>query len=896
MLALLRWLLLRRLMRERTRALLTVLGVALGVRVFVAVRLASRSAMGGFAETIDAVTGRANLQVSAAADGFDEQLYARIRREPGVLAAAPVVEVNVLARVGRAVASAPAPGGSGRATAARPAEASGVSAVDPDTDSGVGMGTRGGYDETLMVLGLDPFAEAPFERMASHPDSLDPAASIALLVRPRTVAITRTLAVRHGLRVGDTLYVLASGSPVALEVVTLLGSEELQQAMGGNVVIADIATVQEVFARAGRLDRVDLLVEPARRDQVLASLARALPADARPELPRARTQQVENLVRAFSLNLLALSFIAIFVSTFLIFNAVALAVVRQRRDIGVLRALGLTRGSVVAVFLTEGLLLGAAGGVLGAGLGALFANLALQQVGRTLSVLYLVGEATRLRLDAGTLLAGTAIGVLSALVSALAPALEAASTLPGATLREGSRIEARRPPYGRLGLAGVAALAAAAVVSAWTIAARQPLGGFVAAFLVLAGFSLLAPLWTLAAERIASPFARRFGIAAALGTRAVRETAARGSVVIAAVMVAVGMLVALTVMVGSFRSTVDTWITQSLRGDLYVETVGHRASQRATSLPRALVEGTRALSGVAAVDTYRGTSLTMDGLLAMAIGIDFQVQRDHGRLQFVGGEDARIVLDRALREGGVIVTESFAHRHRVKPGGTLLLPTPAGAVPVPVEGVFYDYSSDAGAVLLDRALYARLWRDERTESLALYLEPGTDADRVRTALLRLAGPGVLLHVTPNQTLRKRVLLVFDETFRITWVLQTIAVFVSVLGVISTLTTLVLQRRRELAVLRAAGALRSQVRTLVLVESGVLGAAGAVLGCVAGYVLALLLVHVINRQFFGWSIRMSVDAWVFVRAIALMTVTATLAGLAPARLAAGRATAAALRVE
>ncbi len=896
MLALLRWLLFRRLMRERTRALLTVLGVALGVSVFVAVRLASRSAMGGFAETIDAVTGRANLQVSAVADGFDERLYARIRREPGVLAAAPVVEVNVLARVGRAVASAPAPGGSGRATAARPTDPRAVSAVDPGTDSGVGMGTRGGYDETLMVLGLDPFAEAPFARMASHPDSLDPAASIALLVRPRTVAITRTLAARHGLRVGDTLYVLASGSPVGLEVVTLLGSEELQQAMGGNVVIADIATVQEVFARAGRLDRVDLLVEPARRDQVLASLARALPADARPELPRARTQQVENLVRAFSLNLLALSFIAIFVSTFLIFNAVALAVVRQRRDIGVLRALGLTRGSVVTVFLTEGLLLGAAGGVLGAGLGALFANLALQQVGRTLSVLYLVGEATRLRLDAGTLLAGTAIGVLSALVSALAPALEAASTPPGATLREGSRIEARHPPYGRLGLAGVAALAAAAVVSAWTIAARQPLGGFVAAFLVLAGFSLLAPLWTLAAERIVSPFARRFGIAATLGARAVRETAARGSVVIAAVMVAVGMLVALTVMVGSFRSTVDTWITQSLRGDLYVEPVGHRASQRATSLPPALVEGTRALPGVIAVDTYRGTSLTMDGLLAMAIGIDFQVQRDHGRLQFVGGEDARIVLDRALREGGVIVTESFAHRHRVKPGGTLLLPTPAGAIRVPVEGVFYDYSSDAGAVLLDRALYARLWRDERTESLALYLEPGTDSDRVRTAFLQLAGPGVLMHVTPNQTLRKRVLLVFDETFRITWVLQTIAVFVSVLGVISTLTTLVLQRRRELAVLRAAGALRSQVRTLVLVESGVLGAAGAVLGCVAGYVLALLLVHVINRQFFGWSIRMSVDVWVFVRAVVLMTVTATLAGLAPARLATGRATAAALRVE
>jgi putative ABC transport system permease protein len=868
--SLLRWLLLRRWRRERARVLLTVLGVALGVSVFVAVRLASRSAMASFADTVDAVTGRASLQVSAVADGFDERLYSRIRREPGVRAAAPVVEVNTLARAGA------------------PPTATRGEAVE--------MGERAGYDETLIVLGLDPFVEAPFARLSGDPDSLDVTAAITLLTRPRSVAITRTLAARHGLQVGDTLTVLASGAPVPLTVATLLGSEALQQAMGGNVVIADIATVQEVFARRGRLDRVDLIVAARDRDRVGAALAAWLPSDARPERPQARTRQVENLVRAFSLNLLALSFIAIFVSTFLIFNAIALAVVRQRRDIGVLRALGLTRRQVVTLFLAEGLLLGTSGGLAGSALGALAANLALHQVGRTLTVLYLVGQATRLWLDPGTLLVGLLIGVFSALVSALAPALEAAATPPGATLREGSRIESGRIGYGRLGIAGGLALLAAGGVAAWTIAARQPLGGFVSAFLLLAGFSLLAPLWTLAAARIASPVARRFGIAATLGARAVRETVARASVVIAAVMVAVGMLVALTIMVGSFRGTVDTWITQSLRGDLYVEPVGHRASQRATSLPPELVAGARGLPGVAAVDTYRASSCVLDGLLANIVGIELEVQRTYGRLQFVGGEDARTVLGRALAGGGVLVTESFAHRHRVRTGDWLTLPAPAGSVRLKVEGVFYDYSSDAGAVLMDRALYARLWRDDRTESLALYLVPGASSDSVRTAFVRLAGPGRLLHVTPNQVLRKRVLLVFDETFRITWALQTIAAAVSVLGVISTLTTLVLQRRRELAVLRAAGALRGQVRTLVLVESGVLGAAGSVLGCVAGLVLALLLVHVINRQFFGWSIRMSVDPWVFVRAVALMTLTATLAGLVPARLAAGRATAGALRVE
>jgi putative ABC transport system permease protein len=214
---------------------------------------------------------------------------------------------------------------------------------------------------------------------------------------------------------------------------------------------------------------------------------------------------------------------------------------------------------------------------------------------------------------------------------------------------------------------------------------------------------------------------------------------------------------------------------------------------------------------------------------------------------------------------------------------------------VRIEGVFYDYSVDAGAVLMDRSLYAHLFHDDRTESLALYLEPGASVPEVRARFLQLA-PGLLLHVTPNAELRRRVLAVFDETFRITWVLQAIALLVSVLGVVSTLTALVLQRRHELAVLRATGAGRAQVRTLVLVESGLLGVAGATLGAVAGLVLALLLVHVINRQFFGWTIRLSLEPAVFVQALLLMTLAATLAGLLPARLAVRGATAAALRTE
>jgi len=869
-----RWMVLRRLATERARSLLVLAGVALGVAVFVAIRLASHSALASFADTVDAVAGKANLSVWSTSDGFDERLYLELRAVGGVRAASPVVQAAAHAKP-----RGPRPG-------------------EPAT---LAAGERGPYVENVLVLGLDPLVEAPFARWRPpEPRAGEREAArssvLRLLAEPGAIAITRTLARRHGLAAGDTLTVLASGLPTPLVIAHLLDSEELQQAMGGNVVLADLATVQEVFHRLGRLDRVDLIVDPARRDAVSAALERELPADAAVGLPQGRTKQVENMVAAFRLNLSALSFIAVFVSAFLILNAVAMSVLRWRREIGILRGLGATRSEVRALFLAEGTLLGAAGGALGLLLGTALAGGALRAVGRTLEDLYLLPYTDRLHGDPGTWLAGFAIGAASSLLAALGPAVEASQTPPGLTMRQGQLVEAVRPPLARLALAGAACLAAAGLVALWTVRAGQPWGGFASAFLVLAGFSLLAPGFTLLAERfLRRPAAWLAGVEGRLGASYLRGSVARASVVVAALMVAVGMMVALDVMVASFRRTVDTWIGQSLRGDLYVEPAGHRTSLGATALPETLVESARRLPGVAGVDSYRATPITYRERIAMAVGIDFDVHRRFGSLRFVGGGRSADVLGRALERGGVVVTESFAHRHRVRAGDTLELAAPAGPQRLRVEGVFYDYSSDVGAVLMDRGLFARLWRVERSESVALYLTPGASADSVRAAFLALAGPR-LLHVTPHRALRARALEVFDQTFQITFALQAIAVLVALLGVVSTLTALILQRGREIGVLRATGARRAQVRTIVLVESGMLGGIGAALGCAAGLALALLLVHVINRQFFGWTIRFEAEPWTFVRAVALVVATALVAGLGPARVASGRAAAEAMRAD
>lgn len=854
---------LRRLAEEWGRTLLTLLGVALGVAVFVAIRLASHSALASFGATVDAVAGKANLEVSASSEGLDERLYPVIRRTRGVVAAAPVVEVVARARAGQAP----------RVQRAHAAD---------------------DWPETVMVLGLDAFSEGPFQRVREEPRRRSAFAPV--LSAPRAALVTASFARRQRLRVGDTLTVLASGRPEPLIVHEVLEGDALDQALGGNVVIVDIATAQDVFRRSGRIDRVDLLVAPGDRDRVRDALARELPADATVDLPRGRTRQVENMVRAFDLNLTALSFIALFVATFLIFNAVAMSVLRWRREIGVLRAVGVTRGGVVALFLGEGLCFGLVGSALGLLLGTWLARGALSLVGRTLTDLYMVRQVSVLHPDPPAYALALGLGMIASLASALVPALEAARTAPGVTLRQGLWIEAQPLHLRRWTLAGVALLLGAGLVSLWTVSAGRPAGGFVGAFLALLGFALLAPAFVRLGERLLDrPLGVLGGVSATLGTRYLRDAIARTSAAVAALMVAVGMWVALDVMVGSFRRTVDTWVAQSIRGDLYVEPVGHRENLGVAALPDSFVARVRALPEVRAVDTFRGTRFVHRGRLAFAAGVDLLVQRDLGSLQFTRGS-AREVLGATLARAGVVVSESFAHRFRTRIGDQLELETPSGRLRRPVLGIYYDYSTDAGAVLMDRALFERAWRTRRVESVAVYAAPGVDLAALRSRVLQTAGPDLVLNATLNHELRARVLQVFDQTFQVTYALQSIAILVAILGVAGTLTALILQRGRELAVLRAVGASRAQVQGIVLVESGLIGLFGALLGCVCGLALAMILIHVINRQYFGWTIRVRLEPGVFLQTIPVLVASALIAGWGPARRAATRVAAEAMRMD
>jgi putative ABC transport system permease protein len=366
----------------------------------------------------------------------------------------------------------------------------------------------------------------------------------------------------------------------------------------------------------------------------------------------------------------------------------------------------------------------------------------------------------------------------------------------------------------------------------------------------------------------------------------------RNAVTVSALMIGLAIMIGVVVMVHSFRETVEVWVNDTVMADLVVVPPawlhGKQIGQASRALPAAWLPVLQSIDGVAAVDTYRDVQVIAQGQPVVLVSRDLRLHAQRSRYLMVEG-DSTTVLMRAAETGGVLLSEVLANRLGLRVGGTVTIVTPKGEQTVPIGGIFYDYATDGGKMVMDRTFYRRLWDDDRVTVFALYLVPGANSEQIRQSIIRGLTSGQERMMPPmiirNKELRQEILNIFDRTFVLTYVLEAIAIFVAVLGIVNTLVTSVLERRRELATLQAIGASTKQVERLVLWEAVYLGMLGAILGIVGGLALAWVLIAVINKQSFGWTIRMTIPISVLLQAVVLAITAAWLAGYFPARWAA-----------
>lgn len=647
----------------------------------------------------------------------------------------------------------------------------------------------------------------------------------------------------------------------------------------------DIAAAQRLLGRYGKLDRIEVFLAPGEDASQLERLIKAtVPPAWEVETPGARSEENRRMLRAFRWNLRILSYISLLVGAFLIYNTIAVSVLRRRMEIGVLRALGTSSGAVLAIFLGEAGMLGLVGSVLGIAIGRGLAAALVGMLSDTVNALFVTSTPGAIELTGTSIVAALLTGTAVALASALIPAREAARVAPAEAMRQ-SVVEHET----RLHVRRNVVIAAAAAVMAWVLCQFGPIGGrpvlgYAATLFAVASAAMIAPAFVTGIVRMLRGALKRIaGAAGLIAGRSLVASLARTSVVVTALATAIAMMVAVGIMVGSFRETVEVWLDSQLRADIYIRAAGPVAAGIDPPMPAGVEKIAQQTPGVAEVDVFHAFDFPYEGTRATFGAGRIDVVRRHRSLRFLSG-NADDILASLPGHDRAAVTEPFADKHHVHVGDVLHIPLGNRSVALRVAGIYYDYSSERGTVLVDRSTLLKYLPEQPVTNMAVYLRPGADAVKVRRDLeTRLRAFPLVL--APNATLRRAAVEVFDRTFAVTYALEAVAIIVAMLGAANSLLALVLDRRREIGLIRYLGAAAGQVRRMILVEAGLLGLLAGSLGLALGTALSLVLIYVVNKQSFGWTIQFHPPVLLLGGALLLVWAVTVAAGVYPARFAA-----------
>ena len=801
---------------------LAIAGIALGVAVYVGVALANSSARRAFELSADTIRGHTTHRLLPLADGLPERDFRELIMSGQIGHAAPVVE--------------------------RPVRA-------------------GGRDgPRYSLLGVDPLQEVGFRSYSDFAPGATsgPAGAAALIAKPDAVLVPQSLAERLHLQVGSQLPLWTDSGPHRVDVVGVIGDAT----DGGSQppIVTDISTAQTITGRVGILSRIDLQLDDHQARWLRAHLP---PATALVDAAT-NTSALAQMTRAFRTNLTALSLLALVVGMFLIYATMSFAVVQRRPVIGMLRALGVQPREVLVSVVLEACGIALVGTVAGLVLGRLLAAGLVGMVLQTVGNFYFSSEVRGVSPSPWIYPEAAILGIGATIVAALGPAIDASRCTPEAAMHRAS-LERAMLRRSRIAAAAAVPVALSAPV---LLLDRSLTAAFAALFAVLCAGALLTPAATAGLMRCLEPVGSRLGLAALLAIRGVRASLSRTGVATAALAVAVATVIGIGLMIGSFRSTLIDWLDTRLTADVYV-TLDDSAD--APPLSDAM------LRAVARVPGVRGVGLTRFTHVPTAYGeLGLRALRPgpKGWGLDVAGAHANESLARLTTTDSVAISEAFAFRAGLRVGDDIALPTAGGERHFSICAVFRDYNTGGESVVMSLDRYRRYWKDDHLSGIGIQLTGNADRLRATSAIRALLGNRAV-DIRSTEAIVRLSLQIFDRTFKITEVLRILAGLIAFFGVLSAALAIQLERARELAVLRALGFAPAQLARLSLVQTGLLGLAAGLIAVPLGTALAALLVYVINRRSFGWTMHLVPAPGPMAVGVALALGAALLAGVYPA---------------
>ncbi len=795
------------------RVALAIIGIALGVALGVAVHVINASALNEFGRAMHSLAGEADIVIRGPRGGFAEDLYPRVAHLPQVQAASPALEIEA---------------------------------------------HIAGRRETLIVMGVDPFRAAQVQPALIG----DISADVLKLFDPRAILITTAAADAFG----HSIAIVVGASTVELNVIGVVASDSAGRRFG----LMDISSAQWTFAQLGRLNRIDVRVRTGTDVAAFQSeLQRMLPPGVQAMKPDDDAARAANITRAYRVNLDMLALVALLTGAFVVFATQYLALLRRRQELALLRALGVTRRSLLFLLLCEAAIVGIIGATLGLVAGVALAVIGVERFDSDLGAGYFATLTPALLIAWRPLCAFFALGVGAALLGALAPARNAANRPPAAALKAGDEQAERRrgPVWPGLSLVAVgAALAGAPPVFS------LPLFGYAAVAALLLGTMLLMPrVVTAVVQRLPALKTVSFELA----TAQLAGTPRQVSISTASIVASFSLMVAMLIMVVSFRGSLDAWLARMLPADLYVRSSAGGETAFLTPDEQMRIAS---LPGVDQTQFVRSRTLLLapDRPPVVLLARTVEAQSADRTLPLT----SQAITPREDQPPPVWVSEIAADLYGWRVGDEVRLPLSESPPAFTVAGVWRDYARQSGAIVIDRALYVRLTGDRLVTDAAVTLAPGASSSKVAMSLReRFDSAGI--EIIPTAELRARSLKIFDRTFAITYALEAAAVVIGLFGVGISFSAQTLARRREFGMLRHIGMTRRQIGTMLATEGALTASIGAVAGLALGFCQSLILVHVVNRQSFHWTMDLSIP-WLAlggltVTLIAASAITSTVSG-------------------
>jgi len=839
-------------MAPRQTALQTLI-LALGIAVFFAIRLANRAAVSSFQNFTGLISQQSDWQISAPAGALPESVLAELRAAFGDL---PVDIIPVM-----------------ETTAAR-----------PHTQSHEEIGAR----ETFQLIGLDlvsvqNLASASdadrgwFNQAKDQEHDTNRHSYWNLLGRTNALFISTAMAQKSQIKIGDLLPLVINENIVSLTVAGIIPQSPGRPATPENLVIMDLPAVQRLCDRAGRLDRIEFIVPDgpnagAERHQLHNQLTALGQNRWQVFSAEDRSAGAAIMTRAFRMNLTILSLIGLLVGLYLIFQSLDGAVVRRRQEIGVLRSLGITENIIQSVWLLEAFCLGLVGGVAGVLLGWGGAQFAVRLVGRTVNALYYSTTVDSARLDLREFVMALLLAIGTSLLAGWWPARQAAKTPPAQILSLHASAHGVKSSWRLTGLALTILLISGALAFLPPLrfagALRFPLGGYLSGLGLIAGGGMLCGQLMQRMARTLR-FTGQWSLSAKMATSHLAQSSSRHRLAAAGLLCAVTMAAGMIILVASFDTTMRGWINTTFQADLYVSSDGAQSASTENRISPATWHAIAANPAIAEMNVMQAARISLDGVNTMLVGVDLGFSERHQNLSWRQAPLNDTVFGPQQNGHQAIASESFCERFRVRRGDTVIIPTPAGKQSILIAGVFSDYGNERGSLVVDRHQFARWFDDELATSLIIVLKPGIPPENIQGELEQKY-PG--LSILTNRYLRGEILRIFRQTFSVTYALELIGILVAVIGLGMTLSSILLDRRSELTTLRALGWRHRQMALATAVEGALLSICGVAAGTVVSLGLGWILIFVINKQSFGWTLQFSIP-WLSLAALGLAVIGA-----------------------